>query len=175
MTELETLRTFYRFNSRMRRKYLAAILRLRPEERLKDRGASYGSLQGIYAHTLDGLRWWLVAVAQDRPSDAAALSARDLSAEELLEETDRLDREVFRYLDRLTETGLSGEMVCHVTDEGETKEMRFPAGDVLWHEVEEELQHRGEMNALFWQMGMDPPIGRVEDWNAAKSESTYLR
>ncbi len=30
--------------------------------------------------------------------------------------------------------------------------------DVLWHLVEEELQHRGELNALLWQIDVDAPI-----------------
>ena len=32
---------------------------------------------------------------------------------------------------------------------------------MLWHMVEEELQHRGELNALLWQMDVDAP---VFDW-----------
>jgi uncharacterized damage-inducible protein DinB len=35
--------------------------------------------------------------------------------------------------------------------------------------VEEELQHRGEINALFWQLGIDPPITEYMDWAKAKS------
>ena len=29
---------------------------------------------------------------------------------------------------------------------------------LLLHMAEEELQHRGEMNALLWQMDIDPPV-----------------
>jgi uncharacterized damage-inducible protein DinB len=28
--------------------------------------------------------------------------------------------------------------------------------DIIWHMHEEELQHRGELNAMFWQMDIDP-------------------
>ncbi len=34
--------------------------------------------------------------------------------------------------------------------------------------VEEELQHRREMNALLWQMDVDPPIARYEEWVEAR-------
>jgi hypothetical protein len=34
--------------------------------------------------------------------------------------------------------------------------------------VEEELQHRGELDALLWQMNIDPPVGSYRDWEEAK-------
>ena len=35
-------------------------------------------------------------------------------------------------------------------------------GDICWHMVEEELQHRGEINALLWQMDIDPRLQTTE-------------
>jgi hypothetical protein len=35
---------------------------------------------------------------------------------------------------------------------------------MLWHLVEQELQYRGELNALFWQIDIDPPITDWLDW-----------
>jgi uncharacterized damage-inducible protein DinB len=43
---------------------------------------------------------------------------------------------------------------------GQTLELR----QMLLHMVEEELQHRGEMNALLWQMDVDPPIVSFDDY-----------
>lgn len=40
--------------------------------------------------------------------------------------------------------------------------------DICWHMVEEELQRRREMNALLWQMDVDPPIARCEEWVEAR-------
>jgi uncharacterized damage-inducible protein DinB len=57
MTELSALRTFFQFNFRVRKKYLDTLLGLPPEERLKDRGASFASLQEIFVHVLDGIHW----------------------------------------------------------------------------------------------------------------------
>jgi|SRR5579863_3490754 len=168
MTELDALRTFYRYNARVRRNYLSALLALSPEERLKDRGASYPSLQEIFVHVLDGIFWWFEYVPQDRAGEARLLPARDLTADELKEAVARAERVAAECLDALSESGLTKEMVCHFSEDGKTSEGRFPIGDVLWHMVEEELQHRGELNALFWQMGVDPPIASVDDWNASK-------
>jgi uncharacterized damage-inducible protein DinB len=168
MTELAALRTFYRYNARVRRNYLSALLTLSAEERLKDRGASYPSLQEIFVHVLDGIFWWLEYVSQDRAGEAALLPARDLTADELTEQVARAERVATEYIDSLDEASLTKELVCHFSEDGKTSEGRFPIGDVLWHVVEEELQHRGEINALLWQMGVDPPIATVDDWNASK-------
>jgi uncharacterized damage-inducible protein DinB len=175
MTELDAIRQFYRFNSRMRRKYLNSIQALSPEERLKDRGASFGSLQEIYAHVLDGLRWWFEFVPQRRVEEAFTYPAREMTVDQLHAETDKVDRIVFDFLDKLVEAGLHKEIVLQYVENGQAVDMRFPTSDMLWHEVEEELQHRGELNALFWQLDLEPPIGQVEDWNAAKSTADYLR
>jgi len=35
--------------------------------------------------------------------------------------------------------------------------MKVNLRTIIWHMVEEELQHRGEMNALHWQMNVDAP------------------
>ena len=172
MTELEAIRTFFRFNSRVRRKYLRTLLDLPPEERLKDRGASFPSLQEIYVHTLDGLHEWLEYAPQDRFEDAEPLPARELTEEQLVEETEKVDSIASDYLARLNEADLEKEMVIHFTVNGTRVAERFPISDILWHVVEEELQHRGELNALLWQMDVDPPLGRVEDWNAAKDRSS---
>ena len=168
MAELDALRTFFRYNTRVRRTYLAAILALPRAERLKDRGASYPSLQEIFVHVLDGIFWWLQYVPQDRASEAEQLPARDLTPDQLREHVARAERLATEYLDSLEESDLTKEVVCHFSEAGSTSEAHFPIGDVLWHLVEEELQHRGELNALLWQMNVDPPIATVEDWNASK-------
>jgi uncharacterized damage-inducible protein DinB len=40
---------------------------------------------------------------------------------------------------------------------------------MLWHMVEEELQHRGEMNALLWRHGIEPPVIGIQEWPARKA------
>jgi uncharacterized damage-inducible protein DinB len=32
------------------------------------------------------------------------------------------------------------------------------------------LQHRGEINALLWQMDLDPPVADYKDWLNARQE-----
>ena len=35
---------------------------------------------------------------------------------------------------------------------------------MAWHMVEDELQHTDELNALLWQMDIDPPITDWIEW-----------
>jgi len=35
---------------------------------------------------------------------------------------------------------------------------------ILLHLIEEELQHRGELNALLWQINIDPPVTGYDEW-----------
>ena len=175
MTELETVRRFYRLNSRMRRKYLRTLVALPREERLKDRGASFGSLQEIYVHVLDGLRWWFEFIPENRAEEASQYPAREMTPDQLAAVTDAVDRAVFQFLDKLVEDDLGAEIVLHYVEDGKAVDMRLPTSDLVWHMVEEELQHRGELNAILWQLGVEPPIGQIEDWNAAKSSTDYLK
>lgn len=148
MTELDALRTFYRYNARVRRNYLSALLALSPEERLRDRGASYPSLQEIFVHVLDGIFWWLKYVAQDRAGEATLLPARNLTADQLEAQVAQAERIATEFIGPLDEASLTKELVCHFSENGKISEGRFPIGDVLWHVVEEELQHRGELLTL---------------------------
>ncbi len=61
-SEYATIRDLYRYNSRVRRKYLRAIWRLRPQDRYRKRGASFPSIVDIYMHVLDAYRWWFLSV-----------------------------------------------------------------------------------------------------------------
>ena len=48
--------------------------------------------------------------------------------------------------------------------------VKLSVGQMLWHLVEEELQHRGELNALFWQIDIDPPHTDWLDWKVEIGE-----
>jgi uncharacterized damage-inducible protein DinB len=178
MSELDTVRTFYRYNSTVRRAYLKKILRLAPAERLKDRGASYPSVQEIYAHVLDSLRYWFDLVPRDRAADALKLElpARDLTDEQLLHWTDEADRIVNEFLAPLQDPDLGREIIYHAwTPTGAPgAEERIRIGDLLWHMVREEFQHRGELNALLWQMDVEPPLGTFKIWEKSKVGRMYV-
>ncbi len=158
LSELRLLRAWTEWATAARKGYLDAILGLTPAERLKDRGASFGSIQEIFVHVLDDYLWWLEYVPQDRQQEYTTLVASEYDGAQLRRLNGRVDRIVAEFLQGLTPPKLSRVIEIHgVGGDGNPYEARLSLADVVWHMHEEELQHRGELNALFWQLGIDPP------------------
>jgi uncharacterized damage-inducible protein DinB len=151
-TELDTIRDLYRYNSKARKKYLKTIWRLPVKQRYRARGGSFPSIVDIFLHVLDAYRWWFLSVySKDTNWKDYPIGVRLTRAEALTEErrTDSLLRSV---LARLRPADLSR------TYSIPGSRRRISLRVLLLHMVEEELQHRGEMNALLWQLDIDPPI-----------------
>jgi uncharacterized damage-inducible protein DinB len=140
-----------------RRGYLETLLGLSAPDRRKDRGASFPSLEDIFLHILDNNVWWLESVPQDRQKTHRGVEG-PLSPEEIERAADRvakIDRDLAA---SLSPAGLAHSFVVRgVEGNGKPYEMRVNLRTIIWHLVEEELQHRGEMNALFWQSDEDAP------------------
>lgn len=165
MTEIKVLKQFYRWNRSVRQNYLKAMMGLSTEELTRDRGASYPSLLDIFDHVLDAYDFWFVQVLgasaeSGRQEDA---TARTIEAVATHEKT--TGDAVMAYTEKLTETDLDRE----IKFSGESPPSKM--GDICWHMVEEELQHRGELNALLWQLNVDPPLGSYEQWQDARGTS----
>jgi uncharacterized damage-inducible protein DinB len=65
-----------------------------------------------------------------------------------------VEKRTHKYLNSLSTEELK-ETYRIKDDNGKTQ--KITAEDVLIHVFEEEVHHRGELNALLWQMGIDPP------------------
>lgn len=61
-------------------------------------------------------------------------------------------------LHRLTEADLDRSFLVPKEPPGGTRTSWPRSEERSWPLVEEELQHRGELNALLWQINLDPPI-----------------
>jgi len=157
-TDFDAIRDLYRFNSRVRRKYLNAIWRLPPRQRYRDRGASYPSLVDIYMHVLDAYRWWFLSVYGDgKPVDEYPLGKR-YTKSEARKETTIVERLIEKTLREIGPRGLNRS----VSWKGR-RPFTVSTRMMLIHMIEEELQHRGELNALLWQLDIDPPVTGFDD------------
>ena len=67
---------------------------------------------------------------------------------------EQVEDRTHEYLKTLTTEKL-GHSYTIKDDDGKT--VKVTAEDVLIHVFEEEVHHRGELNALLWQMDIDPP------------------
>jgi len=151
-SDLELIRELYRYNAKGRRGYLRKIWRLPAKERYRDRGASFPSLVDIYLHILDAYRWWFIKVYQKGSFEEYPIGQR-FSLREATRETDRLDRLLDRVLRSLQPSDLRRILTLPTA-----AQEKITIHDMLVHMIEEELQHKGELNALLWQLDVDAPV-----------------
>jgi uncharacterized damage-inducible protein DinB len=173
MDEIQAIRLWYRYNAHLRPRYLDAIAELPPKKRALNDGASFPLFE-IFLHVLDAYRWWFRYVYQDRvreyPLARFRIRIRTLKgAQRALTQT---TREVHRFVSRLKEGDLDRviEFTAPANDEWTRwRRERITMRAMLWHMVEEELQHRGEMNALLWRHGIEPPVTGIHEWPGGKA------
>lgn len=156
-SELEAIRAWFAYVADARRAYLDTLAKLPAAELARDRGASHPTLVDIFAHSQGALYFWLKSCAQfefpPQPGDPdAPPSVASLRTDETYIQT-----QIQRIMAELTEAELD-RTVFREKRRAASHDCNVPIREVLWHLVEEELQHRGELNALLWQIDVDPPV-----------------
>ena len=120
-------------------------------------------------HVLAACKSWVQRVRDGRgaPCDQRALGFRG-------DEPRGRGRQLPGWLHTWVEARRPGKIVpIHARDREEEEGHNKERGrGTLRHMVEEELQHRGELNALLWQDDIEPP---VTDWFEWKKESGKRR
>jgi uncharacterized damage-inducible protein DinB len=159
-SELDLIRALYAYNSRTRAKYLTAIWKLPLRARYRNRGASYPSLVDIFLHVLDAYRLWFDEVYAGGPAPEWYPLGQRFTLAEARREMRSIDRRVLRIVGSLQPRDLDRRFPLpkrwHTRQRAELRVL-------LVHMIEEELQHRGEMNALLWQAGKNPPVTGFDD------------
>ena len=169
--ELNLIREWYDYNSDVRKRYFEAISKLPEAELARDRGASFPSILDIFTHVLDAYRWWFLYVYTDKVHERKVLRGTGLKLDELKEEERKIDSFVKTFLQKLSMKDLAKAVVWHEVDpKGKRWTIRITMRDMLWQLMGEELQHRGELNALLWQIKIDPPITEWVDFWAFEKE-----
>jgi uncharacterized damage-inducible protein DinB len=164
MSVSDEIRAWYAYNSNVRKKYLEAFEKLSPDELKKDRGASFPSLIEIVHHTLEAYEWWFTVFLQNNGEDHPLLTRSPDDLASLKQYSELVDREVHSYLSGVSDELLDKVVTRDVDTENGKRRISLVLKWVLWHMVEEELQHRGELNALLWQLNVDPPVTGWDDW-----------
>jgi uncharacterized damage-inducible protein DinB len=160
-SELSTIKEWYRYNTYVRKKYLKLLQTLSATELSRDRGASFPSLLDISYHILWAYRLWLDQMYSGVPLDEIDTFGRACnSIEELETEEARTDPHILDFVEKLTPE----DILRWIERPRGNEVVKFNVRNMLWHLVEEELQHRGELNALLWQMNIDPPITGWGTW-----------
>jgi uncharacterized damage-inducible protein DinB len=173
MDEIQAIRLWYRYNAHVRPKYLAAIARVPRRKRFLNDGASFPLFE-IFLHVLDAYRWWFRYVYHDRVREypLARFRTRVRTLKGAQRAMAQTTREIHRFVGRLKARDLDRviEFTAPANDEW-TRWLRerITMRAMLWHMVEEELQHRGEMNALLWRHGIEPPVLGIHEWSDGKT------
>ena len=159
--DLESIREWFAYNDYVRKKYLKALEGLSDEQLTKDRGASFPSILDIFEHIYWAYRLWLGEMYGGvRLEENDSFGRKCASLEELREDAEKMNPYIAEFATKLQPQDL-GRWIERPRN-GE--QFSFNVENMLWHLIEEELQHRGELNALLWQMDVDPPITGWGTW-----------
>jgi uncharacterized damage-inducible protein DinB len=149
-TEFQLINDMYRHNAKERKKYLRRIWALSPKERFRDRRASFPSLVDIYMHILDDYRFWFLKVYAQTSFKEYPLGTRYTLAE-ATRETRKVELLVGGVLRKLNPEDLDRKILHSVDLDHVT------VRTMLLNMIKGELQHQGELNALLWQIDVNPP------------------
>jgi len=150
---LVDVRQLLEYNEEVRNRYFKCLAGLSWKDFIENREASFNSMKNIFVHTLGAIDHWL-----DRLQNENLRSKKKhdeyKSFDDVRTYMKSVEKRTHDYLDSLTKNKLNKKYVMK-DDEG--KSHRFTAQDILIHMFEEEVHHRGELIALLWQMGVEPP------------------
>lgn len=162
-SELETIRAWFDYLAAARRGYLETFAKLPAAELSRDRGASSPTLIDIFAHSQGALYFWMKSCAKfEFPAQEGDPRAPPSVAGLRTDET-YIQTQIQRIMAELSAADLD-RTIFREKGRGSPHDCNIPVREVLWHLVEEELQHRGELNALLWQIDVDAPVLSWIDW-----------
>ncbi len=161
--ELESIRAWFAYIARARQGYLETFSKLPAAELSRPRGASFPTLLDIFGHSQGALYFWMKDCARFEFPPQEPDTSNPPSLADLRKDEKYIQAQIVRIMAELTVGGLS-RTVHREKGRGSTHACDIPVREVFWHLVEEELQHRGELNALLWQIDVEAPVYDWIDW-----------
>ncbi len=147
------VKSLLEYNESVRHRYFESLAKLSWKEFTKNREASFNSFRNIFVHTLGAIDYWLDFLKKENLHSKKKFDEYK-TFEEVESYMEQVEKRMQKYIDSLSSAGL--RKTYTVTGE-KHESTRITAEDILVHVFEEEVHHRGEVNALLWQMGIDPP------------------
>jgi uncharacterized damage-inducible protein DinB len=166
--ELRVLRDVYAYNTFVRKKYLAFFGKLSKETLTKDRGASHPSILDIFVHVLNDRSSWFYTYRTGKQDGGIVPETKIRSLADVRSLEAKVDRYIANFMMELSPGDINRLFRFTVSSGPEEGQLiTWSLKGMLWHMVEEELQHRGEINALLWQDDIDPPVTSWWRWEQA--------
>ncbi len=167
--ELRALREMFAYNMFVRKKYLAFFSTLSKDTLVKDRGASHPSILDIFVHKLNDYSFWFYTYRTGKQGGGVVPELTKIrSLADIRKLETKIDRYIVNFMRKLKPEDISKPFSFTVSSGPEQGQLiTWTLKGMLWHMVEEELQHRGEINALLWQDDIDPPVTSWWRWEQA--------
>ena len=143
-----------RYNEKVRRSYFETFTNLSWDEFTENREASFNSIRNIFIHTLNAVDYWLSFLQKEDFKQTRKFEDYR-TFKDVKELMERVEKHMSNYLQGLSPAKLNE---TYTATDDDSKPVEVTAEDVLIHVFEEEVHHRGELIALLWQMGVEPPM-----------------
>ena len=157
MIPVETLRELFDYNYWARDRQLEACSALTEEQFLRPMGSSFASVRDTLAHQA-GAEWvWLERWLGRSPTKEDGQAFAPATFPNLAVVRDRwsaLERDMRQYLNGLQESTLE-QPLTYVNFRGERR--TYPLGETLFHLVNHQTYHRGQITTLLRQLGATAP------------------
>ena len=153
VSKVVDVRKLLEYNEIVRHRYFESFTRLSWDEFTKNREASFHSIRNIFVHALGAMDYWLDFLQRQNLHSKREYDEYG-TFEQVRAYMEHVEKRMQDYLDSLSIEGLKKTYTVTGDDD---KTMKITAEDVLIHVFEEEVHHRGELIALLWQMGIEPP------------------
>jgi uncharacterized damage-inducible protein DinB len=147
------IRDLLAYNDAENRAFFKAFAKLSWREFIKNREASFHSIRNIFIHTLNATDYWLDFLQNENQR-----SKKKLEEYKTLKEIGAYMRHVEKRMHDYLEVSSPENLKKKYEGMRNGKLETLTAEDILVHVFEEEVHHRGELIALFWQMGIEPPL-----------------
>jgi uncharacterized damage-inducible protein DinB len=141
------------YNDAERRAFFEAFAQLPWDEFTKNREASFHSIRNIFIHTLNATDYWLDFLQEENHCSKKKFEEYK-TLKDIGDYMQHVENRMNKYVKPLSTKDLKKKYTGKRNDKPET----VTAEDILVHVFEEEIHHRGELIALFWQMGIKPPV-----------------
>ncbi|RJE88148.1 DinB family protein [Paracoccus onubensis] len=145
-----------RYNRWQNENLLAATDGLSPDERRKDRGAFFGSIERTFSHILWADMIWLHRFAgTSRPKGSHSESDALIGDwDEFRELRDRLDRQILQWAHDVSPDWFEGNL--RWTSGMVHREFSMPRKIVIMHLFNHQTHHRGQIHAMLTLAGAQP-------------------
>ena len=145
-----------RYNRWMNERIYAALAPLSDDERKRDRGAFFGSIQRTLSHLVWADRIWLCRFL-DRPYGVPGYGA-DLYDDfaTLTRERDATDTEILSWAGQVTQGWLDAPFTYTRKSDGKT--VTLAAWVAAAHFFNHSTHHRGQITTMMKQAGIDPGV-----------------